>query len=210
MPITLSTSIQFTSTGQLVIRTRLKFVFTTMTSLPESYSVVKGVTMTFLDRNSPYITRVNISGDPDAEQLFVPAHWHETHDEVMLIVKGKLEIMLGSTWRTYTPEDGEVTIPKGTVHSLRSLKGVETVFHEKTEPMDEEKELFFRNIFSIEGGMNANLLPAMQVFYHGDTLPAFPVHLPWLEKAFIVIFGYYLAPWFGYRLKYDNAKLKRL
>ncbi|KAK7460860.1 hypothetical protein VKT23_008791 [Stygiomarasmius scandens] len=174
-------------------------------SLPESVSVVKGVTMTFL-RNEPYISRVVISDAADTEQLFVPAHWHEKHDEIMRVVKGKLDIMLGSTWKTYTPEDGEVFIGRGVVHSLRSHKGVETVFQERTSPMDEEKELFFRNIFAVPGRMNAKVLPVMQVFYHGDTVPAFPLHLPWLEKLFMTILGCYLAPWFGYRLTHDHLK----
>ncbi|THV05734.1 hypothetical protein K435DRAFT_712399 [Dendrothele bispora CBS 962.96] len=170
--------------------------------LPESISVLRGVTMTFL-RNEPYISRVEIAAD--ADQFFVPKHWHETHDEIMRVVKGKLDIMLGSTWKTYTPEDGEVVIKKGVVHSLRAARGEETVFHERTSPMDGEKEMFFRNIFSV-GGMDAKVLAVMQVFYHGDTVPVFPIHIPWMEKLFTTIFGYYIAPFFGHRLPYAHLK----
>jgi len=39
--------------------------------------------------------------------------------------------------------------------------------------------------------------------------PAFPWHFPWLEKTFVMIFGGYLAPLLGYKLKY-YAKAKSL
>jgi len=35
----------------------------------------------------------------------------------------------------YGPEDGEVKIPKGVVHSLKAYKGVECVVDERTDPM---------------------------------------------------------------------------
>lgn len=120
---------------------------------PESIFMGKGIEMvslcsllctrlpstlqTFL-RNDKYITRMTISGEPGADPFDVPSHWHETHDEYMLVVEGKLEITLGSTARIYTPDDGEVHIPKGTSHSLKGIKGVSTVVQERTDPMVRE------------------------------------------------------------------------
>lgn len=65
----------------------------------------------------------------------------------------------------------------------------------------------------------------MQVFYHGDGYPAFPIHIALLEKAvrsfdlsysaynihtsfiqFVSILGGYIAPLLGYRLKYESLK----
>ncbi|ESK88669.1 hypothetical protein Moror_3072 [Moniliophthora roreri MCA 2997] len=175
-------------------------------NLPESISIAKGVTMTFL-KNAEYVTRVTFTGDADCEGLFVPFHWHETHDEIMRIESGQIKIAMGSTpYKVYTPEDGEVFIPKGTPHSLMSVKGIPTVVMERTVPMDGSKELFFRNLFAIRGGPLGSLLPVMQVFYYGDGMPTFPIHIPWLEKAFVTLLGYYIAPLLGYQLKYPDLK----
>lgn len=65
----------------------------------------------------------------------MPPHWHETHDEFIRVIEGRMEIMLGSTVNVYTPEDGDVKIAKGVVHSLRTLKGVKCIFDERTDPM---------------------------------------------------------------------------
>ncbi|KAG6840867.1 hypothetical protein C0991_003670, partial [Blastosporella zonata] len=134
---------------------------------------------TFL-RNEPYIVLNHFSGAADADTLYVPPHWHKTHDEIFRVVKGKLEVRLGSSTRVYTAEDGDVVIPKGVVHSLRTFKGVESEFYERTDPMDEEKEIFFRNMLG--KGKFPGLLEAMVIFYHGDGYPAFPGHIIWLEK----------------------------
>jgi mannose-6-phosphate isomerase-like protein (cupin superfamily) len=69
------------------------------------------------------------------ETLFVAPHWHEKHDELFRIIKGRMEVMIGSNTRVYVPEDGEIRIPKRVVHSLRCFIGEETIFEERTEPM---------------------------------------------------------------------------
>ncbi|KAF5384102.1 hypothetical protein D9615_003342 [Tricholomella constricta] len=148
--------------------------------LPETIVFGKGLSMTFL-RNEPYIVRNETSADPDADALYVPPHWHETHDEIIRVVKGKMEILLGSSLRVYTPEDGDVVIPKGVVHSLRTFKGIECIFYERTDPMDEEKEIFFRNLLKT-GSLPTNIFDAMLTCYYGDTLPGFPGHFIWIEK----------------------------
>ncbi|KAG6907540.1 hypothetical protein DXG01_008576 [Tephrocybe rancida] len=143
----------------------------------------KKVQQTFL-RNEPYIVLNHFSGHADADTLYVPPHWHETHDEIIRVVKGKMEIRLGSSVREYTQEDGDVVISKGVVHSLRTFKGVECTFYERTDPMDDEKEIFFRNMLAniSSNSRGPGLLDAMVAFYHGDAYPAFPGHVVWLEK----------------------------
>ncbi|KAG6816786.1 hypothetical protein H0H87_002942 [Tephrocybe sp. NHM501043] len=170
---------------------------------PESLSLGKGATMTFL-RNGPYIVLNHFSGEPDADTLYVPPHWHETHDEIIRVVKGKMEIRLGSSTREYTAEDGDVIIHKGVVHSLRTLKGIECTFYERTDPMDNQKEIFFRNLLST--GQVPGLLEAMVTFYHGDAYPALTGHVMWLEKLFVIVIGGYLAPLLGYKRLYEDLK----
>lgn len=123
-------------------------------ALPETIQVGKGMTMVFesdlralpspLDdvpclqtflRDQPYLARIRISGEPDAETLYVPPHWHETHDEFLRVLEGQLEVTLGPITRMYGPHDGEIAIRRGVSHCLRSLKGVECIFEERTDPM---------------------------------------------------------------------------
>ncbi|KAG6907406.1 hypothetical protein DXG01_009018 [Tephrocybe rancida] len=160
---------------------------------PESLPLSKGSTMrpqqTFL-RNEPYMVLSHFSGHTDADTLYVPPHWHETHDEIIRVVEGKMEIRLGSNVREYTQEDGEVVISKGVVHSLRTFKGVECTFYERTEPMDDEKEIFFRNLIhkiSSNKAQLPGLMDTMVAFYHGDAYLAFPGHIMWLEKLVSLI-----------------------
>lgn len=79
--------------------------------------------------------KTHITGAPDADILEVPLHWHEAHDEIFLVIKGRLEVRIGPSVRLYGPEDGEVRIPKRVEHSLKSRKGEECIFYERTEPM---------------------------------------------------------------------------
>ena len=43
--------------------------------------------------------------------------------------------MIGTETKDYTPEDGEIMVPKGSVHSLRGFHDEETIFEEKTGPV---------------------------------------------------------------------------
>jgi mannose-6-phosphate isomerase-like protein (cupin superfamily) len=65
----------------------------------------------------------------------VPLHWHETHDEIFRVLKGEIEVTVGSSVKLYRPEDGEVRIPKGIPHSLKTYPGVECIVEERTDPM---------------------------------------------------------------------------
>ncbi|KAJ3505711.1 hypothetical protein NLJ89_g7279 [Agrocybe chaxingu] len=152
--------------------------------LPLSIMAAKNAVMRFL-RNEEYLTRVEImvGGKYDTEDgLFVPPHWHPLHDEVFRVIKGRIEVKIGPTTRIYTPEDGEIVIPRRTVHSIRSSKGEHIIMEERTEPMDDEKELFFRNMLE-SGGLPTSVLQAAVVAYNCDVCPVFPWHILWLESA---------------------------
>lgn len=47
---------------------------------------------------------------------------------------------------------------------------------------DDDKEVFFRNVFAV-GGLTASPFAVMQIFYHGDGYPALPGGIRILEKA---------------------------
>ena len=71
----------------------------------------------------------------DKETPAVPLHWHELHDELFCVLKGRIQVRIGNETRIYVPEDGEVRIPKLTLHSLKFFSGEECIFEERTEPM---------------------------------------------------------------------------
>ncbi|KAH9474776.1 hypothetical protein JR316_0013241 [Psilocybe cubensis] len=163
-------------------------------------------TMTFL-RNEPYLARVHVAAITDAETLNVLPHWHDKYDELFRVIKGRLRVRIGDVTRDYTAEDGEILIPRGTIHSLHGFKGEETIFEERTDPMDGEKELFFRNLLE-DGKTPTSLLQVLVVGYQGDMYIPLPGHIKWLEKAFVIIFGGYIAPLFGYKNRYSSYKVK--
>lgn len=75
-----------------------------------------------------------VKGDPDDDELFVAAHWHEDHDEVITVLEGRLQVTLGSEMKVYTPESGSAFIPRGIAHSLKGFKGERCVITEETNP----------------------------------------------------------------------------
>lgn len=76
-----------------------------------------------------------VRGDPDDDEFFVPAHWHEDHNEIITVLEGRLQVTLGSEMKIYTPESGAAFIPRGIAHSLRAFKGERCVVTEETNPM---------------------------------------------------------------------------
>jgi hypothetical protein len=110
---------------------------------------------------------VQITGEPDADVLDVPLHWHETHDEFIRVVEGQLEIALGSHVQLYGPEDGEVRIPKGVAHGLRTYKGVRCTLEERTDPMVSSLVVTDSTSLKTEiGWRKGNLLPQLAEFYN--------------------------------------------
>ncbi|KJA18675.1 hypothetical protein HYPSUDRAFT_190659 [Hypholoma sublateritium FD-334 SS-4] len=173
------------------------------TVLPPAIKLAPGVTMEFLS-DSAYITRVHTEGGLE-EEFNVPAHWHERHDEIFHIVAGRMEVRIGDKKRFYTPEDGEICIPRGVEHSIRVVKGEELIVEERTVPMDEEKALFFRNAFA-DGRMCSSFFGLMQIMYHGDMRLVLPLHIKWLERMLVIAAGSYIAPLFGYTLPISSLK----
>ena len=95
-------------------------------------------TSTDLLKNSDWVMRIQTVAsqwNSTAEDLVAPPHWHDTHDEIHRIIQGRIEMMLGSESKIYTPEDGEIFVPRGVVQSLRMFKGEDLIFEEKTQPM---------------------------------------------------------------------------
>ncbi|KAH0578510.1 hypothetical protein H2248_003651 [Termitomyces sp. 'cryptogamus'] len=115
-----------------------------------------------------------------------------------------MEVKLDSNVRIFTPEDGDVVVREGVVHSLRTFKGEECVFYERTDPMDEEKEIFFRNL--IPKGWPPNFLDMIVAFYWRDGYLAFAGHFIFLEKLFVTLIGGYLAPLWGHKRAYISLK----
>ncbi|KAJ3897978.1 hypothetical protein F5879DRAFT_673014 [Lentinula edodes] len=99
---------------------------------PDSFELMEGVTMTF----EPQVRIVKIRGAPDDDIFRVPSHWHEDHDEIMTIYEGRLKITLGGQTKVYTPESGEVFIPRGVPHSIESFKGEACLASERTNPTE--------------------------------------------------------------------------
>ncbi|KAF8958095.1 hypothetical protein BDZ97DRAFT_70178 [Flammula alnicola] len=172
-------------------------------ALPSTIKVGDGASMTF-PRNEAYLARVHISA-MDHNVFYVPPHWHPAHDELFHVIQGRLEVLIGTEKRVCTPSDGEIRIPKGVIHSLQAFIGEECIFEERTEPMDDEKELFFRNSFA-DGRPPTNVFKTMQIMYYGDMRPVLPGHILWLENLIVTVIGRYLAPLVGYKLKYESLK----
>ncbi|KIK51400.1 hypothetical protein GYMLUDRAFT_50556 [Collybiopsis luxurians FD-317 M1] len=170
----------------------------------ETVDVSRGITITF----EPQLRIISISGNEEDEVFHGPIHWHESHDEIITVREGKLKVTLGSVIKTYTPETGDAFIPRGVPHALESFRGVPCVFTERTNPTNfDTKEIFFRNAVALPGGFSgSSVFQVMQVFYYGDMFPVFPIHSKWLEKAFVIVLGGYIAPLLGYRVKYETLK----
>jgi mannose-6-phosphate isomerase-like protein (cupin superfamily) len=76
----------------------------------------QNVAMVYPTEASSYrITQIII---PPRSKFHVGAHWHEDYTEIMRVVKGRVKILLGKTWKVYTAADGEVIIPKNVIHDF--------------------------------------------------------------------------------------------
>ncbi|KDQ20409.1 hypothetical protein BOTBODRAFT_123982 [Botryobasidium botryosum FD-172 SS1] len=175
----------------------------TMPSLPKTIPIGKDHTMTFLD--DPYwVMRVHIQGNDDIADI--PPHWHDTHDEVFRVIKGQIQYTINGVAKTYSPDDGEILIPRRVVHSVKSFEGVEVIFEKGIRPMDNTKELFFRNLFA-QGKLETRLLPMAQIGSHFDMYPSLPGNLRWLEKGLFIVLGK-IAGTIGYSLAYKDASTR--
>ncbi|KAF8843673.1 hypothetical protein BDN67DRAFT_963822 [Paxillus ammoniavirescens] len=94
--------------------------------------------------DEPWISRVTVT--PDADQLKVPPHIHESYDETVRVVQGKMKYTINGITKFYTPEDGVISIPKGVLHSFESIQGVGVVF-EKQRPWMTRRSSFVGMFF---------------------------------------------------------------
>ncbi|KAJ7625060.1 hypothetical protein DFH06DRAFT_1104336 [Mycena polygramma] len=159
----------------------------------DSWAIGTGMTMTVLQ--NPLRTRLHSTG----EAVFnVPPHWHSMHDEHHVVLKGSLTIIQDGARKVIRPEDGPSLTRRGVVHSLETKLEEEVIVEETTLQSTEQKTFFFRNLFS--PGKLQSFFGVMQVFYHGDTYPKFPVGFRWLERLMVVVVGGWIAPFLGYQL----------
>jgi len=93
---------------------------------------------------------VTVTQPPNSTWASGP-HWHESHTEFLQIVHGTALVTLNKTTRTFTPEDGIITVPRFASHEWRraNSEGEELVVKEWTGPVDGEKQIFFRNLSSV-------------------------------------------------------------
>lgn len=79
-----------------------------------------------------------------------PPHWHETHTEYLRVSSGKAFVTVDGRSSIIDSTSGEICIPRGVVHAWGIVEGSdeELIIWERTEPMDGEKEIFFRNLIS--------------------------------------------------------------
>jgi quercetin dioxygenase-like cupin family protein len=116
-------------------------------------------------------------------------HWHEAHTEYLQIVRGTALVTLNNTTKTFTQEDGIITVPRFARHEWQraTTDGQELVVKEWTDPADGQKEVFFRNLSSVildctkAGPPNEwwLTLQLFVVFWGLDNYPVF-VALSWL------------------------------
>lgn len=98
------------------------------------------------DLTSPTHTRITL---PPASAWRSGLHWHETHTEYLLLVRGSIRLRVGSTTTILTaPANGEgteVTVPIGARHEWgrATADGEEVVVVERTAPEDGAKSVFF-------------------------------------------------------------------
>ncbi|KAJ7339225.1 hypothetical protein DFH08DRAFT_876338 [Mycena albidolilacea] len=164
--------------------------------IADSWTLQDGISMTVLQ--NPLRTRVIVTGV--GPKFYVPPHWHAAHDEIHVVLKGRLIVTQDGVRHVVGPEDGACITRRGVIHSLESFPGEELILEETTPaPEDTEQKIYFFRNLGVPG-MLRSPLGIMQVFYHGDSYPKFPTGLRWLERPVIVALGGYIAPFLGYRL----------
>jgi len=125
------------------------------------------------DASPDPIHLVSVMSPVDTE-FVVPAHFHPLSVEFMHCVSGVLHATLDGREVTLRPEDGELRIEKGVVHSLVSPKGEHAEFQERTDQGHVKKRDFLRNLFRISDSEGfATSIRVMTLFYEdGDSFPA--------------------------------------
>jgi hypothetical protein len=55
---------------------------------------------------------------PENSRWRTELHWHETHDEYVHVRKGRIRVTIGDVTRESGPEDGDLKMPKFTIHEF--------------------------------------------------------------------------------------------
>lgn len=128
----------------------------------------------------------------------------------MRVIEGRLEVTLEGKTFVVTPSDGQVLIPKGQAHSLKSFKGERMVFEERTAPPGDYKARsdylwatakrralrntpsdadkiarFFNDLLSqpLDENFNGSFWHTMRAFYDGDTYPNLGLYFRFFDVA---------------------------
>ncbi|KAJ6480377.1 hypothetical protein C8R45DRAFT_1005286 [Mycena sanguinolenta] len=162
----------------------------------DSWQIGKGQAVSILQ--NPLRAHLETTGETP---FSVPAHWHTMHDEQHTVLKGKMIVYQDGVRKVVTPESGPIHTKRGVIHSIEIPAGEETIMEEMTFGSDDAKEqkiIFFRSLFS--PGISDSFLSVMQIFYHGDIYPQFPLGMRWLERLMVIVAGGWVAPMLGYNL----------
>lgn len=91
----------------------------------------------------------------------VPPHYHPLTPEIFRVFSGELTATIGGIRRTLRPEDGEITVERGVVHSFESPEGVHTELAERedgAEVMKKKSCFLMRAVQLGMGGANVSLI----------------------------------------------------
>jgi quercetin dioxygenase-like cupin family protein len=113
-------------------------------------------------------------------------HWHETHTEYLQIIQGAAKVTLNGTTSTYTAEDGIIVVPCYARHEWHRADAAhpqsttDLIVKEWTDPIDGQKEIFFRNLNSAildanAAGLLNEIWLTLQLFMIFAVLDTYPV-----------------------------------
>lgn len=207
----------------------------TDTTHQTSFTRPGNVTYTFDASRNPLkaITITLPPGSPWTSGL----HWHETHTEYLQIIQGVARITLNGVTENYTAADSIIVIPRFTRHEWHradagqphpgttdseSQPAIDLIVREWTDPIDGQKEIFYRNLNSVildatgTGPLNKFwvTLQLFMIFAVLDNYPvlySWPQSLPFLASAFesavthVVLFlATFVGSVFGLMAVYDE------
>lgn len=168
-----------------------------------SLTMGKGCKMRFMvDESQPkdsihsHWAETSYDGQPESWVPEIGSHWHKNHDEYMEILEGEIEFVLDGNAVLLKAGDSPLHIPKLHVHSFKFIKGIKTTFTEKTDPVGDFKEAFFKGVMGTADG-KPNLLSVMRSFYEGDCFISLPGGFKAVDENFtwsLHLIAKYLLP----------------
>lgn len=97
----------------------------------------------------------------------VPPHYHPLTPEIFRVFSGEIIASIGGIKRTLRPEDGEITIENGVVHSFESPEGVHTEFAEREHGAEVMKRKSFFLMSAVKLGMGGAYVSSVSVSRSG-------------------------------------------